>query len=126
MSDRTSSPERALPGWGVLSLDVLVGPVIALLNQQAIYAADTWACGFGTHTSLHVIPLLALVIALGAAIGSYRHWGQSGRHFDDEAEARVAIVRFLSILGLAISVFSALVIIAQWGSIFTFGACARA
>jgi hypothetical protein len=35
-------------------------------------------------------------------------------------------VRFIALVGVAVSIFSSVVIIAQWASIFTFDPCMRA
>ena len=130
MSDRASSDGGAFTRWpGLLrlSLGVLLGPVVALTNQQAIYAANMWACGHNAHAALHVIPFLALIVVLATAWQSRRIWRWTGTRAD-RAAATIVLdrTRFLAILGLSISVFCAAVIIAQWAGIGAFDACARA
>jgi uncharacterized membrane protein YidH (DUF202 family) len=107
-----------------LALGVLLGPVIALLNQQAIYSGATWACGHNARGTLHVIPILCLIGVLIVAGNSYRIWRRSRR--EDSESARSLRTQFLSIVGVAVTLFSAVVIAAQWMSIFTFDACMRA
>jgi hypothetical protein len=129
MSDRASSdgPFTRWPGLLRLSLGVLLGPVVTLMNQQAIYAADTWACGHDAHATLHIIPFLALVVVVGTAWQSLRIWRWTDAQPGPRDEGVVfSRTRFLAVLGIAISVFCAVVIIAQWAGIGTFGACARA
>ena len=93
------------PGLLDLSLGVLLGPVIALVNQQAIYAGTTWVCGHGASAALHIVPALSLVIVIGAALRSLRDWRLS-RHVAFDSPAVATRTRFLSMLGVAISMFS--------------------
>lgn len=104
---------------------MLLGPVIALVNQQAIYAGDTWICGHGAGVALHIVPALSLVIVVGAALRSLRDWRLS-RQVAFESPAVATRTRFLSMLGVAISVFSSAVILAQWFAVGMFGPCMRA
>jgi hypothetical protein len=115
MSVRASSDVR-------LSLGILLGPVIALLNQEAIYSGTMWACGFQARGTLHVIPALCLLAVLFVAFDAF-----SMRRGATGSDGRVAArTRFLALLGVALSVFSAVVILIQWFGIFTFDACMRA
>lgn len=109
-----------------LALGLLLGPVIALTNQELIYAADMWTCGHGYRGALHLIPLLCLIVTIGTAITAYRDWRAAGAGVEDEAETVAARTRFLAIMGMGISVFSSLVVIAQWAAIVVFAPCMRA
>ena len=115
MSARTSSEIR-------LALGVVGSPTIALINQQAIYATNMWACGHGLHGVLHVIPAVCLLVALAIAVDSFVTW----RSANQNGGAVTERVRFIALVGVAISIFSAIVIIAQWAGIFTFNSCMRA
>ena len=92
MSDRESSDARRgdlaqFTRWrGLLSLSlgVLLGPTIALANQELIYASDMYACGRGFHGVLHIIPVLCLVVVAGAGIGAYLNWREVGKGVEDE------------------------------------------
>jgi hypothetical protein len=113
------------PGLLRLAFDVLGGPIVALVNQQAIYAGDTWACGHNAHATLHIVPALCLVVVIGATVDSYIVWRSLGG-VEDERGTIDTRTRFLAMLGLSISGVAILVIGAQWFSIFMFGACMRA
>jgi hypothetical protein len=133
MSVRESSERREdvgqftrWPGQMSLALGVLLGPIVALVNQQLIYSADMYACGRNLRGTLHIIPALALVVAAGTCVAAYLNWRAVGKGVEDEHEGIFARTRFLALLGLTISAFSALVILGQWLSIFIFPACARA
>lgn len=113
-------------GLLTLSLGVLLGPVVALINQQAIYAVNMWACGRGMHGTMHIAPALCLIVSLGAAWTSYRDWRAAGSGVEDEEATVLTRSRFLAILGIGISLFSSLIIVAQWAAIFVFDPCMRA
>jgi hypothetical protein len=114
------------PGLLSLVLGWLLSPVIALLNQQLIYAASMYACGRNLQHTQHVIPALCLIVTIGAAWQAYRDWNAAGRGVEDEEATIAARTQFLAMGGMAISVFSALVILAQWSTIFVFDPCMRA
>jgi hypothetical protein len=78
------------PGLLSLSLGLLLGPIVALTNQELIYSANMWACGH-----------------------------------DEEATVEER-TRFVALCGMALSFFSAAVIVAQWAAIFVFEPCMRA
>jgi hypothetical protein len=134
MSDRESSsaPREDIgqftrwPGLMSLALGVLLGPIIALVNQQMIYAGDMYACGRNLRGALHIIPVLCLVVAIGTCVAAFINWRAVGKGLEDEHDGVVARTRFLALLGITISAFSVLVILGQWLSIFVFPACARA
>ena len=114
------------PGLLSLSLGVLLGPVIALTNQELIYSANTWTCGHGYRATLHLIPLLCLIVTIGTGIAAFRDWRATGGGVEDEEATIASRTRFLAIAGMGISVFSSLVVIAQWAAIGVFAPCMRA
>ena len=109
-----------------LGLGVLLGPVIALANQQTIYSTNMWACGHGAHGVMHVVPAVGLLVSLGAAMLAYRDWSGVGRETQDETDGVEAGIRFVALLGISASLLSSLVIAAQWAAIFVFEPCMRA
>jgi hypothetical protein len=114
------------PGLLSLSLGVLLGPIMALTNQELIYAANSWACGRGAWGTMHIIPLLCLIVAIGAGITARRDWKAVGGGVHDEDATVEQRSRFVALLGMAISTFSAAVIVAQWAAIVVFEPCMRA
>ena len=114
------------PGLLSLSLGVLLGPTVALVNQELIYASNMWACGHNTWGTMHLVPLLCLIVAVGAGLTAYRDWKAVGRGVHDEEANVEQRTRFLTLLGMWVSAFSAAVIAAQWAAIFFFGPCMRA
>jgi hypothetical protein len=109
-----------------LSLGIVLGPLVALIHQETVYAVNMWACGRHLHATMHIVPVLSLVVVFGAAYGGYLNWNAIGRGVEDEHASIVTRTRFLALLGMTISIFSALVILAQWFAIFMFEPCMRA
>jgi len=114
------------PGLLSLSLGVLLGPIAALVTQSIIYAATSWTCGRDIGSTMHIIPALSFVVATGAGVAAYLNWRAVGKGVEDEHGAVATRTRFLALMGIAISAFSALLIIAMWASIFVFAPCMRA
>ena len=109
-----------------LVFGLLAGPTVVLLNQETIYASNMWVCGKGMSWSLHIIPLISLVIALGAAYIAHRDWTDLGKGIHDKEATIAERSRFLALLGMGTSAISALLILAMWLTIFIFGPCMRA
>ena len=131
MATQTAAPdERARfnrwPGLLTLTLGVLLGPIVVLFNEGLIYVTNMWACGTGSQLAMHIVPLICLIVALGAGFLAWSDWVRVGRGIEDEAATVDSRTRFLALSGMASSALSALIIIAQWLAIFVFGACMRA
>lgn len=114
------------PGLLSLTLGWVGGPIAALANQQLTYVANMWACGQGHHGVMHVIPIVCLAAAVGVGILAYRDWGIAGRGVEDEAGTVDTRSRFIALLGMGLSAFSSVVILAQWLAVFVFDPCMRA
>ena len=108
-----------------LSLGLLLAPVVALMNQELIYATDIWACGHSLRATIHIVPALCLVVTIGCIVTAFRNWQAVGEGLEEEAATVAARTRFLALMGIVISVFSSLVILAQWAAVFVFQPCAR-
>jgi len=104
---------------------VVVAPVLALTNQELIYAVTTWACGHRMGALTHIVPAVCLCLSIAATLLAYRTWSSVGRGTDDEPATLESRARFLALLGTAIGAFSSAVILAQWAAIFVFDPCAR-
>jgi hypothetical protein len=104
---------------------LLAGPVLALLNQGLMYMVNMWACGHNAPSVMHIVPLVCVCLSSVAAIVAYRRWTAVGRGTDDEQNTVDSTLRFLALMALAISVFSSMVILAQWASAIVFHPCAR-
>lgn len=65
-------------------------------------------------------------MTIGAAITAFRDCRVAGSGLEEEDATTAGRTRFLAIMGVGISVFSALVVIAQWAAIIVFDPCLRA
>ena len=113
------------PGLLSLSLGVLLGPIAVLVNEELIYVTNMWACGVGKQPAMHIVPLVCLLVTVGAGLLARRDWHRVGGGIDEQAATVDSRTRFLALGGMAVSALSALLILAQWLAIFVFGACMR-
>jgi hypothetical protein len=109
-----------------LVFGLLAGPIVVLLNQEIIYASTMWVCGKGMAWSLHIIPVVSLIVTLGAGYTAHRDWTDLGRGIRDKEATIAERSRFLALLGMGASATSALLILAMWLTIVIFGPCMRA
>jgi hypothetical protein len=114
------------PGLLSLTLGIVLGPIVALANQEAIYSVNMWACGHRVRGVMHLVPILGLIVVVATGIAANLNWRALGRGFEDELGSIETRSRFIALLGIAISAFCAIVIIAQWLAIFVFDPCMRA
>jgi hypothetical protein len=114
------------PGLLTLTLGVVTGPIAALVNEELIYVTNMWACGTGMQWAMHIVPIICLLVTLGAGFLAWSDWVRVGRGVEEEEATVDARTRFLALAGMGVSALSALVILAQWLAIFVFGACMRA
>ena len=112
-------------GPGLLWACMLAGPVAALVQLQANYALVLWACGAGRTWPLHLVSLLALLVAAGAGLLAWRNWLRAGAEWDDDRAGVLPRSGFMAAVGMLVSAHSALVIVAQWIAVFIFGPCQR-
>jgi hypothetical protein len=123
--DRESGLFTRWPGLLSLALGWLAGPIAALANQEITYLTNNWVCGQGNAAVLHVAPAVCLAVSLGAGYLAYRDWAMAGRGVEDEEGTVEARSRFIAMLGMALSTFSAFAILAQWLGVFVLDPCAH-
>ena len=104
---------------------VLAGPLATLTQLQVNYALVLWACGAGSEWALHLVALLALLVTVAAGLLSWRNWRRAGGSWEDEGAGIVPRSRFMAAVGVLISAFIVLVVVAQWIPIFVYGPCER-
>jgi hypothetical protein len=92
----------------------LGGPIAMLGNLQAQYALVPWACHNGHSLAVHVPPVLFLLITGAAAAAAFHEWRAGGGGPPGAESGVIARARFLGALGVATSLFFALIIVAMW------------
>lgn len=126
MGAETASDFKRGAGAFELWACMLAGPLAALMQLQANYALVLWVCGSGQAWALHLVSLLALLVAAGAGLLAWRNWRRVGARWEDDGAGVLPRSRFMSAVGMLVSAHSALVVIAQWIAVFIFSACQRA
>jgi hypothetical protein len=120
------SDPRAVPSLGDLEgaswAALLAGPFAWFIDQQASYRLAIWACGGGSTLVLHLVNLLALIVAASGAVVGYRRWRERAP-VSDELDQAASHAGFLSLLGLTLSGFSVLPILAQIIAVFILDPC---
>src|SRR3954471_802218 len=111
MSVRTSS-EQALsrfdrwPGIFGLIYGAVAGPLAALYMQAVAYAGVQWSCGHRNPITVHVIPVIFLLLGVVAIGISWRDWSVVGRLTRAEGGTVSERTRFVALSGLLLSAFS--------------------
>jgi hypothetical protein len=123
MSDERAVPSmRDLQGasWAALA----AGPLAWFADQQISYRLTIWVCNGGPSIVLHLVNLLALVVAACGIVIALRRWpkfaGASG-----ESDRPASHAHFLVLLGLMLSAFFLLPIVAQTIATFILDPCQK-
>jgi hypothetical protein len=125
MSSERAEEFKEGAGPGRLWAGVLAAPVAALVQLEVNYALVIWACGAGREWVLHLVSFLALALTAGGGLLSWRSWRRAGAAWEDEGAGVLARSRFMSAVGILISAFIALVVVAQWLAVFFYHPCDR-
>jgi hypothetical protein len=130
MSVRTSS-EQALSRFdrwtGIFGLmyGVIGAPLSALYMQLSAYAGVQWSCGHRNPITVHVIPVIFVLLAAIALWLSWRDWSAVGRLTRAEAATISDRTRFVALSGMILSAFSIVLIIGMWLPMIVFNPCQR-
>src|SRR3954447_25924884 len=108
MSVRTSS-EQALsrfdrwPGIFGLLYGAIGAPLAALYMQLVAYAGVQWSCGHRNPITVHIVPVVFLLLAIVAVWISWRDWTVVGRVTRAEGATVSERTRFVALSGLMLS-----------------------
>lgn len=92
----------------------LLGPIAVLLGQELGYAFVQPACGSRNMTPVHVAFAGTTLLALLAVMIAWRGWRRWGAEHSTDGGDAAARSRFMLVVGLLVSTFSVLVLLAQW------------
>ncbi len=112
-------------GWGLLALwaGVLVPPLAWLSNLLVSYLLVPWACATGRQFVLHLVTLVAVLLALGGGLLAWHNWWRAGREWPGDGGGVLVRSRFMAVVGLLSSAVFGLVILAQGIPSFILHAC---
>jgi hypothetical protein len=102
---------------------VLAGPLIWLASLESTYALVPWACRTGHRAVLTLIVGAALAAALATAAVAWSGWRAVRTRTATESDPPMGRSVFMTVSGLALSLFSALVLVASAVPIFGLGPC---
>jgi hypothetical protein len=102
---------------------LLLAPAAFLLNLEMAYALVPQACSSGTRLLTHVVHAVCLVLTILGGLTALRRWRLHGETWPGGGGGRVSRSRFMSGLGLLLSGFIAMVIVAQWIPSFVLTPC---
>jgi hypothetical protein len=107
----------------LLWLGFFGGPLIWLLSFGARWSLSGWVCAFRWKPALFVIAGVAIAISAGSGVLSWTEWQRVGRELPGEAGGAVARSRYVALLGVVLSAFAILLIVAQTIPEVVLGAC---
>jgi len=103
---------------------LLFAPFVAMLHLELSYADVRHACRQGSELRLHVTSVVLLVLALAGAAVAWRMLREvSDRAAPGGPQTATANTRFVAVTGVLVSLYFALVIVAQWLAVFMLGPC---
>ena len=114
---------RTRRGTFALVLGVVGGPLLALGALHAMYPAVTWACRAGSELPLHLLALGGFALAVGFVWLARRDWRLAGGGWPGDEGGVVGRSRFLAAMGVLLSAFFALVVVAMWVPTLVFTSC---
>ena len=101
----------------------ILPPALILADLQLGYMLVDHACRTGNSMPGHLLHLVMLLATLALAVVAWRSWGRAGRSWPSADGTQLGRSRFMAVLGLFISLASALVIAAQWWPTFIIHPC---
>ena len=102
---------------------LLLAPAAFLLNLEVAYALVPAACSERSRLLIHVVHAVCLVLAAAGMLAAWRMWRVTGETWPGGAGGRLSRSRFMSGLGLFLSLLFVLVIVAQWIPSFILSPC---
>jgi hypothetical protein len=104
---------------------ILTAPLAFLTHLTINYALVTQLCQSTHQISMHLVTILFLLIAAGGGFIAWLNWREVGRKWPGEGGSVTERSRFMSVVGLMVSVLVILGLIAQWIPQFIFDPCQR-
>jgi hypothetical protein len=101
--------KRDLALW----IGILAGPIVWLLSLEANFALVPWACVFQAKLALHIVSIVALILAASAGVLAWRQWKNLGKEWPGSGGGALPRSRVMAVGGVLMSAMFFLVILAQ-------------
>jgi hypothetical protein len=118
---RTDIPDA--PEIRALWTGLLLAPAAFLLNLEVAYAVVPRACSAQSRLLVHLVHIVCFLLAAAGALTAWRSWRAHGEIWPGEAGGRISRSRFMGGVGLLLSLFIVLVLVAQWIPSFMLSPC---
>jgi hypothetical protein len=102
---------------------VLLPPIVFLIHLEVAYALVPKACSSRSTLALHLVHLVCLGLVLLAGLIAWRCWKATGATWPGEGGGPLARNRFMAGIGVLMSGFVALVVLADWIPSFMLNPC---
>jgi hypothetical protein len=107
-NDLRRPSELAAQWYGILG-----GAFAWAFDLTISYAINQHACSTGKYYELLIVSLIAFGIALSSVLVAFRNYGISRAAAPETSDAPAGRTHFMGLLGLSLSIFFVLVIVAQ-------------
>ena len=102
---------------------VLAPPIVWFIFLEVNYILATSACVRTRNSALAAVAAAAIILSAIAGFAAWRSWRTAGASTETQAAGFVVTTRFIALLGLGISGFFILLLIANAIPIFVFQTC---
>ena len=122
MSETHTFPRRDEPQPAPVAqwVGLFLAPAAFAAHLQISYMLIRWACLRGADVWVHVVDVLAIVLAALGTVVAWRVWAH---HDPGEGGGALPRTRFLGATGVGFSGMITLVLIGQWVAAFFIGTC---
>jgi hypothetical protein len=104
-------------------IGMFLAPAVFAVHLEVTYNLVPWACVRHGDVWLHVVDVLALLLALVGTIVAWRVWQRTGRDAPGEGPGALPRTSFLGVAGIGFSGTISLVLFGQWIAAFFISPC---
>jgi hypothetical protein len=104
-------------------IGVFLAPLVFAVHLQLNYLLVRWACLRHGDVWVHVVDVVAVLLAALGTFVAWRVWERAGRTEPGEEGGSLPRTRFLGVVGAGFSGLITLVLFAQWIGAFFISTC---
>ena len=102
---------------------IFLAPAVFAAHLQINYVLVRWACLRNGDVWVHVVDVLAVLLAALGTLTAWRVWASAGRTEPGEEGGSLPRTRFMGVVGVGFSGLITLVLFAQWVGAFFISTC---